>query len=305
MKATFNFHTTSMSVYDPTKVARSDLLFYGDDVDQRGEAAIRELSALASTSVKMGYLADKNTILIDGTNGKFESLITMCRDRTVRIETTTMGLAEILRVTQACKEAELKQVEFVYVEPEEYSLRKPAAVGYFDPRDFVLTKNRTFSAVRSFAFEHNPEIKEHYVFLLGFESARLVQAVTQKPYDLSSKFAVIGVPPFQAGWETNTLAAHVSDLEEMEFKGFHYCAANSAREAYLTLWKLYNRLSGDNSVFVVSPLGTKPHAVGAALFLIETKAHAYQTALYYDHPERPKDRSKAVGNWHFCRVTWP
>ena len=161
--------------------------------------------------------------------------------------------------------------------------------------------------MRGFSYEHSSEVKEHFVFLLGFESSRLMQAVSQQDRKLPSKYAVIGVPPFRVGWETNSLASHAHDLANLNFESntISFCAANSAREAYLTLWSLYKNLGAEHSILMVSPLGTKPHAVGAALFLVETKGHAFPTALYYDHPIRPRDRTDDLGAWHFWEARWP
>jgi len=306
MEPTLDFSTSSFAQFDHATLNRTDLLFVGDAVDDRGVEAISRLDNFANQKIKLNYVADRNSIIIDGVAGQFGALITLCRGKSVRIETTTLGLAEIIKATQACREAGVSRIEFVYVEPKNYSLRKPVADGYFDPRDFELTTNRTFSAVHGFTHEHSDRTKEHFIFFLGFESSRLMQAVSQQEHDIDNKYAVIGVPPFQAGWETNSLASHVHDLESLGFDGnsVRYCAANSAREAYLTLWNLYKNLGKDDAILIVSPLGTKPHAVGAALFLIETKGHLFETALYYDHPERTKERSKKIGTWHFCEVKW-
>lgn len=81
-----------------------------------------------------------------------------------------------------------------------------------------------------------------------------------------------------------------------------YCQANSIRETYLTLWELYRQLGDERGCFYVSPLGTKPHAVGAGLFLLETKGCEPTTSLYYDHPVRVNKRSKGYATWHHVTV---
>jgi hypothetical protein len=81
-----------------------------------------------------------------------------------------------------------------------------------------------------------------------------------------------------------------------------YCQANSIREAYFTLWELYRQLGDEHGCFFVSPLGTKPHTVGTALFLMETKSREVPTSLYYDNPERIVKRSTEVTAWHHVRV---
>jgi hypothetical protein len=145
------------------------------------------------------------------------------------------------------------------------------------------------------------------VFLVGFEHGRVQNAIEQRGDVDREKyrcFAIVGLPAFQIGWESNTLINHLSAFEEMNISGasVSYCQASSIREAYIKLWELYGKIGNERSIFFVSPLGTKPHIIGAILFLLETKGEYAVTSLYYDHPVAVQDNSVESGTWHHVRV---
>ncbi|CAD6879210.1 IncF plasmid conjugative transfer pilus assembly protein TraK [Methylomonas albis] len=219
-----------------------------------------------------------------------------------------VGLGEVLQVLLAVARTKKLAIEFLYAEPKQYTQRTSENIADRQMRHFSLTQNCQFRSVQGFAHEYEPNMKAAHVFLLGFESARLQNAIEQRG-DFDQKryrcHVVVGVPAFQAGWESNAIRPHLSLLEDLNIteRSIAYCQANSIREAYLTLWELYKQLGDEHGCFFISPLGTKPHAIATALFLLETKGNDIPTSLYYDHPERVKNRSSEVAVWHHVQVT--
>jgi hypothetical protein len=191
------------------------------------------------------------------------------------------------------------------VEPRFYQHQN--VVSHRLDKEFSLTSNCKFSAVQGFAHEYDPGHPSSHVFMLGFEPARFLSAIEQRNWDDSHATRlsfVFGVPAFRPGWEANSIRAHLQVMEDLGLSESHmrYCQANSVRESYLTLWDLYRTLGEDQGCFFVSPLGTKPHAIGAALFLLETRGSDTPTSLYYDHPSRVPKRSEEIGAWHQVTV---
>lgn len=200
----------------------------------------------------------------------------------------------------------MQSVEFLYVEPLSYS-RKEESNGHAQQRDYALSMNCKFSTVQGFAQEYDSSRMAAHVFMLGFEPARMLNAIEQRGYEDQHKttfHAVVGVPAFQTGWEANSIRPHLAAMEELDIREscISYCQANSIREGYLALWKLYRDLGDEQSCFYISPLGTKPHGVATALFLLETKSSVAPTSLYYDHPHRVHGRSADIGTWHHVIV---
>jgi hypothetical protein len=283
-----------------------DVLFVGEAVDDRGSVALGAFQQRAKKVVQLGYESQK--LLVDGQESSLRDLKTILgKSKRVIFEATTLGMAEVLRGLQAVKELGLDEVQFLYVEPRFYNKVEPLIDGVLSPREFELTQNNRFVSLQGFAQEFAEEQISHHVCFLGYESSRIQQAFEQRG-EYSEKtyhrFFIVGIPAFAPGWETNVLANHAQILKRMNLSGnaIKYCAANSIREAYLLLGELYRSIATETSVFWVSPLGTKPHTIAAALFLLETKGNSQSTSLFYDHPKRTSKRSGDVARYHLVGV---
>lgn len=303
------FESREYASFADINLDQCDLLFRGTTVDERGEAAIQNLVGKATKCVQVSM--QETVVVVDGNSKSGYRVLTELIDKhsKVRIEATTLGLSEIIRIIQGARESGVRELEFIYLEPIQYS--EPGTLftetGLPQHRDFRLTTNRKFVGLNGFNHEHSGDQSAHHVFFLGFEPSRLEQALEQKGDPDPKNYgrtAVIGVPAFSPGWENNVFSSHASLLQARAFTpgDIRYCAANSPRDAYHFLWELWSETANVDHLFYVSPFGTKPHAVGAALFLVETKGCSSSTALYYDHPVRPVGRSKSVRRWHVWKV---
>jgi hypothetical protein len=113
------------------------------------------------------------------------------------------------------------------------------------------------------------------------------------------KHVVLGVPAFSPGWEIDAMANNVQYLGKGD--QVKYAAAASADAAYRLLSTLLEQDKEERPI-LIAPLGTKPHAIGAALFLIENESMG-RALLLYDHPTRSSGRSSEVRRWHFYDIT--
>ncbi len=297
------------SLEAPSTLNEVDIAFVGESVDDRGSATVLALKNVVPCLSHLKFDVDDQQTFLDG-NPILRDKLTSLLDGKNRIllDATTLGLGEVLQVLLAVARMKKLAIEFLYAEPKQYTQRTSENIADRQMRHFSLTQNCQFRSVQGFAHEYEPNMKATHVFLLGFESARLQNAIEQRG-DFDQKryrcHVVVGVPAFQAGWESNAIRPHLSLLEDLNIteRSIAYCQANSIREAYLTLWELYKQLGDEHGCFFISPLGTKPHAIATALFLLETKGNDIPTSLYYDHPERVKNRSSEVAVWHHVRVT--
>lgn len=290
----------------PSEIGAATLAFVGDPVDERGTAAIECIRNVVPNVVRFGFDAGFHTFSIDGENSSTRGLLNALQGHAnVVLDATTLGLGEVLQILRCLETAGCKAVNFLYVEPGSYQQQK--AHSHRLDHEFSLTNNCKFSAVQGFAQQYEAGHPSSHVFMLGFEPARLLNAIEQRNWEdshLTSFHMVVGVPAFRPGWEANSIRAHLQAMEDLELTEarVRYCQASSVREAYLTLWDLYRTLGEDQGCFYVSPLGTKPHALGAALFLLETRGAENPTSLYYDHPHRIPKRSEKIGIWHHVAV---
>jgi hypothetical protein len=304
-KGSFKFFSSTSPTLDPSWLA-CDIALVGEPVDDRGEASIAAVAGSAGQMLTLRFDITSQAFLVNGVETRFQQFeAKLDPGANILLDCTTLGFDEILQAVRYARKRGCQQLRFLYAEPKSYSGNVPLQ-GHAQAIDHQLTTNCSFSTVLGFAQEYSINRLCSHVFMLGFEPSRLLSAIEQRQFtdDTKRLFAIVGVPAFQAGWEAFSIRPHLDALAEIAIdeNQIYYCQANSVREAYLTLWSLYGELGDDNACFYVSPLGTKPHSVAAALFLVETKGAEACTSLYYDHPERVKRRSKDVGQWHMVTV---
>lgn len=290
----------------PSALSAATIAFVGQPVDERGRESIASLRGTGPTLIAFSFDASDHTISVDGEKSNTRGLRKILEGHAaVALDATTLGLGEILQILHCLRTNGGTAVNFLYVEPGSYQHKR--ADNHKIDEEFSLTNNCKFSAVQGFAQQYQADHLSTHVFMLGFEPARLLSAIEQRNWDDSHRTAfhmIVGVPAFRPGWEAKSIRAHLQVMDDLELSeaDVRYCQANSVRESYLTLWELYRTLGDDQGCFYVSPLGTKPHALGAALFLLETRGFIPPTSLYYDHPNRLQKRSEKIGLWHHVEV---
>jgi hypothetical protein len=271
------------------------------DLDERSKAACAYVRACATTTYKLRFdiSEHKNEIRLNGTVLRVPALKARFSGvKSLLVEASSLSFPEILYVMLAAIEAHIPALRFVYVEPKEY--RREVKGRLCDQRNFELSDNRRFQSIPGFQTNLSEIEKGQAVFFLGFEGSRLGQALEQQEVLRGwAKHAVFGVPAFSPGWEIDAMANNVQYLGKSD--QVKYAAAASADAAYRLLSTLLEQDKGEHPI-LVAPLGTKPHAIGAALFLIENESMD-RALLLYDHPTRSSGRSKEVRRWHFYDVT--
>lgn len=293
---------------DPTAPAVAagnwDLAVIGEDgdLDERSKAACAYARSGATTTHKVRFdiSGQKNELRLNGSALRLAALkARFAGVESLLVEASSLSFPEILYVTLAAIDARIPSLRFVYVEPQEY--RRDIQGRLCDQRNFELSDNRRFQAIPGFQTNLSETEAGQAVFFLGFEGARLGQALEQQEVLRSwGKHAVFGVPAFSPGWEIDAMANNVQYLGKGD--EVKYAAAASADAAYRLLSKLLEQDKEEKPI-LVAPLGTKPHAIGAALFLIENESMD-RALLLYDHPTRSSGRSREVRRWHFYDVSY-
>jgi len=141
--------TTKQAPLSPNAVGRCDVLFIGGAVDDRGKTVHSYLSSKAGTIISLGFCEHK--FLVNGHESSVKKLAGLLKPRDiVRFESTTLGLAEMLRALQAVKMANISEVEICYVEPGGYANHESPSDGILNPREFELTTNNKFVGLQGF-----------------------------------------------------------------------------------------------------------------------------------------------------------
>jgi hypothetical protein len=141
--------------------------------------------------------------------------------------------------------------------------------------------------------------RAHLVAFLGFEGARLLRVLSEDDGHLYKEVTVsFGIPPFQATFDMHALMANTRLIEQCS-PNVMFSAANNPKAAYQLLQEVHRGLGGSScNRIAVAPLGTKPAAIGTALYCIDAEA----MRVVYDHPERKKGRTKGVHRIHWYEV---
>ena len=217
------------------------------------------------------------------------------RDKTVYLDITGLPhhvwmpiLRSCLRVGQALR--------IIYVEPEGYTTNpNPKPGEFFDLSDSLqgLQPIPGFAKLRLRRAE-----MLRLVPLLGFEGIRFRYLVEQLEPSERDIFPVIGVPGFKPSYPFHTYEGNSDPLAKTRsWQRVRYVDASCP----FSLFKCLESIAaypGQQSMQVAT-IGTKPHALGAALYTIVSPA----VELIYDHPVRRKKRSSGMGVCHVYFVT--
>ena len=275
-----------------------DIAITGDVVDDRGRASYAFCETYTHSIINAMY--DPTELMIDIDRQRYsadavDGFLEHLKGSSILLDATTLGFVEIFLFCKAAKDVGVSAISLLYVEPKSYRVYSRSQV--LHRRDFELSEEvADFTGIPGKAFMIKLA-EPRVVFLVGYEGQRLERALEQtdiKPSDCSVLF---GVPAFQPGWEVDSYANNIKVIKERHIRELLYTGAQNPTGAYAVLERL--RASCDpGQRMIVSPIGTKPHGIGAALFACEHE----EVGLLYDNPVRKQGRSLEVATWHIFEV---
>lgn len=123
----------------------------------------------------------------------------------------------------------------------------------------------------------------------GFERQRLI-SIYENVEPRGGLIPILGFPSFVPGWDLTALYMNykvISDADsEQKIK---FCEASSPFGIFSLLKTLYDNYSAKYRI-LLAPLGTRPHALGAAIFATKFR----ECHLIYDFPIEKKFRSESI-----------
>lgn len=283
-----------------------DIAFVGSsDIDERSNYSARQSSKLGKKKLSVRYNPELLTLTVGrkdfrANSDGLEDLARNHKAASIVIDATTLDFAEIALLLYAYSFAEKKpRVGFLYVEPLEYvrsSSVSPAVNGaLFDLSDGFVTKS-----IPPFAPMLNSQSHAHLVAFLGFEGSRLSSAISADDGQFIRRISVVfGIPPFQATWDLEAFMANSRLLSQRDVS-VKFCGANNPKAAYEILTEAYNALTLNSECnrLMISPFGTKPMAIGAALYCTTHR----NSRVLFDHPQRKQGRTKGIHCTHWYEV---
>tara|TARA_Y100000815_G_scaffold256389_1_gene263983 strand:- start:1687 stop:2640 length:954 start_codon:yes stop_codon:yes gene_type:complete len=183
----------------------------------------------------------------------------------------------------------------MYVEPDSYKFNpNPRPGEFFDLSERI----RGLSPIPTFAkLVARAEQKPIFVPLLGFEGVRFRYLVENIEPSVKDVFPVVGVPGFRLDYPFHTIEGNAGVLSSTRsWQQVEYVDAACPFSLFAHLHRLRERRPG--RPLQIAIVGTKPHALGAALFALSVEG----VELVHDHPIRKKGRTAGSGRCHLYRV---
>lgn len=280
--------------------ARWQHAIVGEAVDARGEAAIKFARTHADTISAFRYNTDTLQVHHDQTtfsSEEPEQMFSSLAGKSILLESTTLGFVEILLCCRALKLSGQKSISLLYTEPKNYF--RPRRSQIVHRRDFELSEEvEEFKAVPGNVILVSANAAIKCVIFLGFEGQRLNRFLEQTGIPVSKCSIVFGVPAFHPGWEMHAFANNLRIIKGEQMAGrLFFCGAQNVLSAYGKLNHIHNSCATGERL-LVTPIGTKPHGIGAALFLSE---HS-DVGVIYDYPKKKEKRSDSIDTWHLFEV---
>ncbi len=294
---TVYFQTNSARTAEELGIGSEITLFHGDAIDPRGEIAISAWG-LRCTRIRVQYDVETMSISLGGMTANVDEVSNLMQrfaESSVVLEATTLGFAELFAIVSGIVDIGIKQIDIVYVEPENYT-KIPGG------DQFSLTETtRGYQPIPRAVVDLSSEDLEAGVFFLGFEPERLDRALEEHQMIANKEIKVVfGVPAFQPNWELNSIIPHLPCLEQHANVTVEYCSANDPEAAYECLDRTRRSLRDGMRMFV-SPIGTKPCGIAAAIF---ASVFPEQVGLLYDHPRRSPKRTDGSSVWHRYKINF-
>lgn len=282
-----------------------DVAFFGrEHLDDRSKFSAPLSRSLARRSAFVQYDPQTFVLTIDGQRFRSDQLQDIPRhfpaDRVV-FDATTMEFPELALLLSAYRRMQFQPARcvFIYTEPQEY-VRRPAGAAPSATSSFDLSSSfRAKNAIPAFTPLLREGSKAHLVAFVGFEGPRLLRVLNDDDGHFFSDVTVVfGTPPYKPMWDMHALMANTRLIEQRAPR-VRFSGANNPRGAYLLLREEDMGLAGSQcNRLAVAPFGTKPMAIGAALYCVEVE----RVRVVYDHPERKEGRSIGVHRTHWFEV---
>ena len=281
-------------------------IFHGESIDERGEVIISYFNAQAQTisNFFIKYLQDDDIFNINEDSVKSRTAIdvlkrTMISFKHIIIDSTTLSYIELVTLLFTISQIEEHIIiEIFYVEPEGYnqtSLDEDISTLSFELSDDMgdLTYIKPF--LLGLGQDSLNKEKTSLIAFLGFEDNRLENILDNENFIFSEVVPILPVPAFKYGWENISLRKHYPLLLN---KSLSYVPADNPYAVYKKLYQLIQNI--DNKQIIIIPLGTKPNAIGTAIFMVNYKNNYQEdnnqkeVATVYDFPLKTKKRTTGI-----------
>lgn len=273
-----------------------DLAFVGNALDDRGRRSLEISHSSAGRVVQVAYNPDTFTLELDGESFRASNLDRIRQaypGGSALLDATNLDPVEILILTRAFLHCvEWRRLGYVYVEPDRYM---PATNEIGMDYAFAFADEfRGLRPVPGFASELRNDETGRLVACLGFEADRLDRILQDDDGNFIQHVTLIfGIPPYRTSWEMHALLPHERVIAQHRSREVSFAGANNPKATFECL-KQSVQAVGSGQRLILAPLGSKPSAIGMALFACCRD----DVRLEYDFPVRSAGKTQGIGTIH-------
>lgn len=275
-------------------------------MDDRTKWVSQHLSSVCKRLITVSYCPDKTKLSINGIEYEVLDFIQHLKLSAGRplIDSTSLSYPEVQYLILELVENGI-EFDVIYVEPANYKKKKDASPAPNDEELFDLSNDGSGLLYLPPFFSQDPR-STLTVISIGFEGHRVAGLLKNDELSdpgMTNVRIVLGMPPFKAGFDRVSLKKNNSAIEYCKgIPDFEICyaSASNAFSMFQELnrikraWILPDQETRPRYINLV-PFGTKPSAIGMALFASKNRDISVVT---YDHVEKKTGRSEGVGKIH-------
>ena len=216
------------------------------------------------------------------------------------IDATSLGFAELLILLYGLNLHRVKNIKIIYAEPKKYTMKKLDSI--FNNEFDLTSEFKGFKKIPPFSLliDSNSSSKAELIVFLGFENNRLERIIENDDAAKYAKYTpVIALPAFVPGWENISLMRHHQEISM--FENLYFAPANNPFETNNILIEISRNSNYEN--LVIAPIGTKPHAIGSMIFIINAKEQSKNIGIVYDFPSKKENRTDGIGNINIYSIS--
>ncbi|MHA6965825.1 hypothetical protein [Zobellella denitrificans] len=285
----------------------TQIAIVGEQLDERGErikdalcrAPTKKLFELSLDANSMHFNINKRNIKINEIYKELDRENNNETLNSITIDATTLGVAELLYTLRWIQKKENKViVNILYAEPEKYPSVFESPSDYGRHQFKLSSSSIGYKSLPGFTRTVPTGSKSHLIALLGFERVRLGQLMQKdEGAYIGSITPIFGVPGFKPSYDKHSAHQNIDALLKHAEKP-EFSSANNPYETFLKIKKIKDYMP--EQTINVAPIGTKPMAIGACLFVLKNLGS--RVGVMYDHPIKTRGRSEGISKIHSYRV---
>ena len=211
------------------------------------------------------------------------------------IDISTFDLPELYHFLKSCNDI-LTFARIAYSEPKGYAEGDTKERSSLQTNHFLSEDGNGLDYLSS--CDILPYKDKRYLISIGYESHRLAGFLGSDEIKTEdNKAVIIGIPPFNVGWENHTIRNNYQILNTHN-ADIHIAPADDPVRTYLSVFEAHQELSSSENL-VLMPIGPKPQALGMIWFAIDKNTGPVaEVGIQYDFVQKVQKRTSGISKVH-------